>query len=367
MFFKNNLISPKGALRQNGRRTAAALCLLLGIAAASPSAWAAPPAKQAPTAAIKYREIARYPVGGQGFWDYLTCDPAGHRLFVTRGTHVLVLSTSTGKVVGDIPDTKGCHGVALALALDLKRGFVSDGADNAVTIFDTQTLKEVGKVTVGQRPDAILYDPATRRVFTFNAGSHDTTAVDAATGKVVGTIAPGGRPESGVSDGRGKIFVNVEDNSELVTLDPKKLTVVRRTSLAPAEEPTGLALDPKTHRLFAACGNGHAAVVDAETGKLLATPVIGDGPDAAACDPAAGLVFTSNGGDGTLSVLRDTGAGTFAVETVPTERGARTMALDPATHRIYLASAKFAPPAAGERRPSMVPNSFVVLVYGVGL
>ncbi len=363
MFSKNNVIFGNGVLRRNRRRpAAAALCLLLGSGAALLSGGAAPPAK--PAAAGKYHEIARYPVGGEGFWDYLTCDPAGRRLFVTRGTHVLVLSTDTGKVIGDIPDTKGCHGVALAL--DLKRGFVSDGADDAVTIFDTRTLKEIGKVTVGQRPDAILYDPATRRVFTFNAGSRDATALDAATGKVVGTIALGGKPEFGVSDGRGRIFVNVEDTSELVTFDPKKLTVVRRTPLAPAEEPTGLALDPRTHRLFAACGNGHAAVVDAETGKLLATPVIGDGPDAAAWDPKTRLAFTSNGGDGTLSVLRDAGStGTFTVETVPTERGARTMALDPTTHRIYLASAKFAPPTAGRRRPSMAPNSFVVLVYGV--
>lgn len=360
MFSKKDVIFRGGLLRRNRRWFAApSLFLLVGGGSALPPGWAAPPAKPAG----KYHEIARYPVGGEGFWDYLTCDPAGHRLFVTHSTHVVVLSTDTGKVIGDIPNTKGCHGVALAL--DLKRGFVSDGADNAVTIFDTRTLKETGKVSVGQRPDAILYDPATRRVFTFNAGSHDTTVLDAATGKVVGTIALGGKPEFGVSDGRGKIFVNVEDTSELVTLDPKKLTVVRRTSLAPAEEPTGLALDPKTHRLFAACGNGHAAVVDAETGKLLATPVIGDGPDAAAWDPKAGLAFMSNGGDGTLSVLRDAGAGTFVVESVPTERGARTMALDPTTHRIYLASAKFAPAAAGEQRPSMVPNSFVVLVYGV--
>jgi len=314
-----------------------------------------------PTAGGTYHEITRYPVGGDGFWDYLTCDSAGHRLFVTRGTHVMVVSTETGKVIGDIPDTKGCHGVALAP--DLKRGFVSDGGDNAITIFDLGTLKTLDKVTVGTRPDAILYDPATRRVFTFNAGSQDTTAVDATTGKVVGTIPLGGKPEFAHSDRAGKVFVNIEDKSELVTFDPKGLTVLMRTPLAPAEEPSGLAIDTKKHRLFSACGNQHAAVVDGATGKLVATPTIGDGPDAAAFDSGAGLAFTSSG-EGTLSILKESSPGKWETETVKTERGARTMALDPSTHRIYLVTAKFTPPAAGERRPGMVPNSFVILVYG---
>jgi YVTN family beta-propeller protein len=314
-----------------------------------------------PTAPGAYHQIARYAVGGDGFWDYLTCDSLGHRLFITRGTHVMVVSTDTGKVIGDIPDTKGCHGVALAP--ELKRGFVSDGGDNAITIFDLASLKTLAKVTVGTRPDAILYDPATRRVFTFNAGSQDTTAVDAATGKVVGTIALGGKPEFAQSDGAGKVFVNIEDKSELVTFDPKGLTVLKRTALAPGEEPSGLAINRAKHLLFAACGNKQAAVVDGATGKLVATPPIGDGPDAAAFDPGLGLAFTSNG-EGTLSILKETAPGMFSVATVQTERGARTMALDPATHRIYLVTAKFTPPAAGERRPGMVPGSFVILVYG---
>ena len=313
-----------------------------------------------------YHEVARYEVGGEGGWDYVTCDSEGERLFVTRGSHVMVVSTKTGKVIGDITDTKGCHGVALAPALG--RGFISGGGENMVTIFDLKTLKTIEKVSVGERPDAIMFEPFTKRVFTFNAKSSDTTAVDATTGKVVGTIALGGKPEFSVSDGAGKVFVNVEDTSELVTFDPKTLTILSRTKLAPAEEPTGLALDPKTKHLFAVCGNKYAAVIDGATGKLIATPAISDGPDAAAFD--SGMAFASCG-SGSLDILHETAPGTFTVESVPTQRGARTMTLDPKTHRVYLVTAKFLPPAPDApavngrpARPQMVPNSFVILVYG---
>jgi len=238
-------------IRRSLATVAVTLSFLLfdALAAGTAARAADPPA----TASSTYHEIARYPVGGDGFWDYVVCDSAGKRLFVTRGTHVMVVGTEgaqAGKVIGDIPNTKGCHGVALAP--ELKRGFVSDGGDNTVTIFDTDTLNTIEKVAVGTRPDAILYDPATRRVFTFNAGSQDTTAIDAASGKVVGTIALGGKPEFAQSDGAGKVFVNIEDKSELLTLDPQGLTVLHRTALAPAEEPSGLALDAKDHRLFSA-------------------------------------------------------------------------------------------------------------------
>lgn len=326
----------------------------------------------APAASVAgYHEIARYPVGGEGGWDYLSCDTAGHRLFITRGTHVQVVSTETGKVIGDIPNTSGCHGVALAP--ELKRGFVSDGRDNSVTVFDTETLKTLAIVPVGEGPDAILYDPATKRVLTFNGRGQSSTVLDAATSKVVGTIALGGKPEFAQADGKGKVFVNLEDKSELLTLDPAKLTVVAHTSLAPAEGPSGLAIDPKTDRLFAACDNQKAAVVDGTAGKLIATPTIGDGPDAAAFDPGTGLAFTSNGESGTLSILKQTAPGVYTTETVSTERGARTMTLDPATHRVYLVTAKFepvpanAPTVNGRRpRPRMIPGSFTVLVFAPG-
>jgi YVTN family beta-propeller protein len=316
-----------------------------------------------PVADAPYHEVARFEVGGEGGWDYLTCDSANQRLFITRGSHVMVVSTESGKVIGDIPDTKGCHGVALAPKLN--RGFVSAGGDNAVVIFDLKTLKTIDKVPVGQRPDAILFEPFTNRVFTFNAGSQDTTALDAATGKVVGTIPLGGKPEFAQSDGKGKLFVNIEDKSELDTIDPKALTILRHTPLAPGESPSGLAIDVKHHLLFSSCDNKYATVVDGETGKLVATPPIGDGPDAATFDPGTGLAFTSNG-SGTLSIIKPGKTmGSFDVENVPTQQGARTMALDTATHRVYLVTAKFLPPQPGQRRPGMVPNSFVILVFGV--
>lgn len=323
----------------------------------------------APPAASGYHEIDRFPVGGEGGWDYLTFDAPGNRLFLTRGSHVMVVSATTGKLIGDITGLNGCHGVALAPKL--KRGYISDGGNNQVTVFDLETLKVITTVPVGQRPDAILYEPLTRRIFTFNAGSEDTTVVDTATNKVVGTIKLGGKPEFSVSDGKGKVFVNIEDKSELVTLDPKTLKITAHTALAPAESPSGLAIDLKTERLYCAGDNKLAAVVDGNTGKLIATPPIGDGPDAAAFDPGMNLAFLSNG-EGTLSILRETAPGKFSTETVPTQAGARTMTIDPKAHRIYLVAAKTEPVPAnapmvnGRRpRPKMVPNSFMVIVYGL--
>ena len=333
------------------------------------SQWLPHSAQAAPPAVSGYHEIDRFPVGGDGGWDYLTFDASGSRLFITRGSHVMVVSTVTGKVVGDIGGLKGCHGVALAPAL--KRGYISDGGNNQVVVFDTETLKVVITIPVGQRPDAILYEALTRHIFTFNAQSEDTTVVDTATNKVIGTIALGGKPEFSVSDGKGKVFVNIEDKSELVTLDPKTMKILARTALAPAESPSGLAIDLKTERLYCAGDNKRAAVVDGKTGKLIATPAIGDGPDAAAFDPQMNLAFLSNG-EGTLSILRETAPGKFSTETIATQAGARTMTIDPKAHRIYLVTAKEEPVPAnapmvnGRRpRPKMVPSSFVVIVYGL--
>ena len=314
-----------------------------------------------------YHLINTYKLGGEGGWDYLTMDSASRRLYISRATHVVVLDADSGKVVGDIPDTPGVHGIALAP--ELGRGFVSDGREGTVTIFDIQTLKPIAKVKAGENPDCILYDQATKRVFTFNGRSHDSTAIDAATGTVVGTIKLEGKPEFAVSDGKGEIFVNIEDKSELNAIDPQKLQVKSSWRLAPCEEPSGLAIDRKHRRLFAGCDNKMMAVVDADTGKVIATPPIGEGVDANAFDPETELAFASCG-EGVLTVVREESPNKFTVlENVPTQQGARTMALDEKTHQIYTVTAKFGPPPAPTAdsphpRHTILPDSFVVLVYG---
>src|SRR5579864_3473173 len=241
--------------------------------------------------------LKTFKLGGEGGWDYLEVDPDAHHLFISRATHVIVLDTESGKQVGDIPDTPGVHGIALAP--ELGRGFTSNGREGSVTIFDLKTLKPISKVqNVGQNPDAILYDPATKRVFTFNGRSSDSTAIDAASGKVLGTIKLDGKPEFATSDAKGEIFVNIEDKSELTAIDPNKLEVKAKWPLAPCTEPSGLAIDRKNRRLFVGCDNKMMAVVDADNGKVLATPAIGEGVDATAFDDETGLAFASCGGDG---------------------------------------------------------------------
>jgi DNA-binding beta-propeller fold protein YncE len=312
--------------------------------------------------------INTYKVGGEGWWDYLNIDPASRHLFISRGTHVIVLDADSGKQVGEIPDTQGVHGIALAP--DLGRGFTSNGREGTVTIFDLNTLKTIDKVKdVGQNPDAILYDPATKRVFTFNGRSHDSTAIDATTGKIVGKIPLDGKPEFGVSTGEGELFVNIEDKSELAALDPKDLKVKARWPLAPCQEPSGLALDKKNRRLFSGCDNKMMAVVNADTGKVITTLPIGEGVDANGFDPETQLAFASCG-DGSLTVVHEDSPDKFSVvQSVATARGARTMTLDSKTHQIYLVTAKFGPPPQPTTdqphpRPSMLPDSFVVLVVG---
>jgi DNA-binding beta-propeller fold protein YncE len=306
-------------------------------------------------------------LGGEAGWDYLVVEPESARLFVSRSTHVMVVDLASGKVAGDIPDTSGVHGIALAP--ELNRGFTSNGKSNTVTIFDLKTLAALGTVKTGENPDAILYEAVTKRVFTFNGRSANATAFDAGKGDVLGTIELGGKPEFAVADGTGKVFVNIEDKSEVVELDAKELKVLARWPIAPGEEPSGLAIDTKSKRLFSVCGNGLMAVIDLESGKVLATPAIGKGVDAAAFDPASGCAFASNG-DGTLTVVHEDSPAAFSVlENAVTGRGARTLALDTKTHLVYLPSAKFedAPePRAGERRarPKMVAGSFQVLVLG---
>src|ERR1700676_464028 len=230
-----------------------------------------------------YHVIKTYKLGGEGGWDLLTLDSSSRGLFISRATHVIVIDADSGKPVGDIPDTPGVHGIALAP--ELGRGFVSNGREGTVTIFDIETLKPITKVKVGDNPDAILYDPATKRVFTFNGKSQDSTAIDGAKGTVGGTIKLEGRPEFAVSDGKGEVFVNLEDKSQLDAIDPNKLEVKSRWPLAPCKEPSGLAMDRKNRRLFVGCDNKMMAVVDADSGKVIATPAIGEGVDATSFDP----------------------------------------------------------------------------------
>lgn len=334
-----------------------AAILTLGMFAASSPATAA---------TSVYQLTKTQTIGGDGGWDYLTYDPSSHHLFISRGTRVMVVDPSNGTVVTEIPNTPGVHGIALAS--DLGKGFTSNGRENSVTVFDLTTLKETAKIAIeGKNPDAILYDPASKHVFTMNGRSGDATAIDAATNTVVGTIALPGRPEFAASGGDGTIYANIEDKSEIVAIDTKTNAVVHTWPLAPCEGPSGLAIDRENHRLFAACSNKTMAVVDTQSGKVVASVAIGEGVDAAAFDPQTKLAFASNGGDGTLTVIHEDSPTTFSVvQNAATKPYARTMALDTATHNVYLVTAEIheGPPAAGQTRPTrtIAPGSFAVIV-----
>lgn len=335
-----------------------ALCAMLGPAASAAVATARQQDRH-------YAVVQRWKIGGEGGWDYLAADAHARRLYVSHSDRVIVLDLDSGRRVGEIAHTQGVHGIALAP--DLRRGFISDGRADRVTVFDPATLKTIASVDVdAHNPDAILYDPHTRRVFTFNGRSANATAIDARTLKVIGKIALDGKPEFAVSDGHGRVYVNIEDKGELSVLDPQALRVVATWPLADCEDPTGLALDAEHGRLFSVCQNGHMVVTDASDGRRVASLPIGRGPDGAAFDAATGLVFSSNG-EGTLSVVHEDDAEHFRlVATVPTQRSARTVTLDAATHRLFLSAAEFgAASAAGpHRRPPIVPGSFSVLVVG---
>jgi DNA-binding beta-propeller fold protein YncE len=303
-----------------------------------------------------YKVIKTWKLGGDGWWDYLTVDSSGHRLFIARATRVMVIDTESGKQVGEIPDTPGVHGVALVP--DLGLGFTSNGREDTVSVFDLKTLAFQQKIKVGNGPDAIVYDPFSKRIFTFNGRGHDTTAVDASKGEVVGKLDLGGKPEFAATDAKGTVWVNIEDKSELVAFDPVKLAVKSRWKLADCEEPTGLSLDRKNRRLFAGCGNKKMAIVNADDGNAVASLAIGAGCDATAFDADRGLAFAS-AGDGTITVIHEDSADKFSViQTVTTQKGARTMALDSKTHQIFTVTANVGP--RPERK--VEPNSFVVLV-----
>jgi DNA-binding beta-propeller fold protein YncE len=314
-----------------------------------------------------YHLLKKVALGGEGFWDYLNCDSEGRRVYISRGTHVMVVDADTYAVVGDIPGTDGVHGIAVAP--ELGRGFTSDGRSNAVTIFDLKTLKVLGTAPTGEGPDAIVYDPTSKRVFTLNGRAGTATAIDAASGKPAGTVTLGGRPEFAAADGQGHIYNNLEDKNEIVQIDARKLTVTARWPLAPCDSPSGLAMDREHRRLFAGCHNKMMAVVDADSGKVLATPAIGQGVDANGFDPGTQFAFSSNG-DGTLTIVHEDSPEKFTVvANVPTQRGARTMALDLKTQHVFLVTAEFGPapaptPDHPRPRPQMVPGSFTLLVVG---
>lgn len=315
--------------------------------------------------APKFGVLNKWTIGGDGGWDCLTIDPDSQRLFVSRGTHVMVIDAQNGKVVGDIPNTQGVHGIAIDGKLN--KGFISNGRDNSVSVIDLKTLKETNRVKVGTNPDCIMFDASTGRVFTFNGGSSDATAIDPKTDQVVGTIKLMGKPEFPASDGHGMIFVNIEDKSSIEEFDAKTLKSVKSWSLAPAESPSGIGYDPKTHRTFSTCDGNMLAVSDTVAGKVIGTPKIGNGPDGGGFDPKLGLAFSSNGGSGTLTIVQGKPDGTFEVlQDVPTQLGARTMALDAKRHLVYLITAEFEPQAAADtsRRRKMIPGTAAILVVG---
>lgn len=321
------------------------------------AAMLARPAQASPGYAV----VQKIPIAGEGGWDYLTMDSPSHRLFISRGTHMMVLDVNTGKLSGDIANTPGIHGAAIVNRAG--KGYTSNGRENTVTVFDLKTLKELKRIPVGTNPDAICYDSASNRVFTFNGRSSDSTAIDVATDIVVGTVKLDGKPEAPAVDGKGTLWVNIEDKNEIQQVDTRGLKVTNSWPIAPGESASGLAFDAKDKLLFSTADNGMMAISDVKSRKVVATPKIGQGPDAAAFDPKLGLAFSSNGEDGTVSVIGKKGNSWDVIETVPTMTSARTMALDPVTHRIYLIAAKFQAPAdANQRRRQMVPGSAVILV-----
>ncbi len=299
-------------------------------------------------AAAGYHLLRTIPVGGTGGWDYLTVDEPGQRLFVSHETHVEVIDLASNSVIGQIPDTPGVHGIALAP--EEGRGFVSNGQVSTVTIFDLRTLATIAQVSTGKKPDAVIYDPSTHRVFAMNGGSDSSTVIDAASGKVIGTIALGGGPEFAAADGLGDVFVNLEDQSEALRIDARNMTVKNRWPLAPCERPSSMAIDRANHRLFIGCRSKVMAVVNSDNGNVIVALPIGDHVDASAFDPATGLIFNSTG-EGTIDVFHQDSPDKYsAVQRIPTHAGSKTMALDSKTHELMV--------------PSNDAGKFQILLFG---
>ncbi len=285
-----------------------------------------------------YSVVKKIPIPGQGSFDYLTVDESARRLYVSHGTQVEVLDIDTLHVIGNVPKTPGVHGIAIAP--ESGRGFVSNGQASTVTIFDLKTLKPIADVPTGQKPDAIIYDPATARVFAFNGQSNSATAIDAVTGTVAGTVDLGGGPEFAAADGNGYVFNNLEDQSQVLKINSRTLKVEQRWPTAPCSSPSSMAIDRANHRLFLGCRSKVMAVMNADTGQVITTLPIGDHVDATAFDPETKLIFNSNG-EGTVTVIRQEDADKYSpVETVKTLPRAKTMALDPKTHRLFLSTAE---------------------------
>ena len=336
-----------------------ALTLLGGPAAQAQTAKAA--------AAAPYRLLNTINIGGTGGWDYLTVDPAGTRLYVSHGTQVEVVDLKTHKLIGTIANTPGVHGIEVVPSAN--RGYITCGRTNQCVVFDLATLKPITTLPTGPKPDALLYDAFSKRVFLFSNEGGKSTVLDGKTGLTVGAAELGGDVEAGASDGRGSIFVNIEDKSEVVQFDARTLAVKKRYPLAPGEEPTGLGYDRKTSRLFSGCANEKLVVTDSRTGKQIAVLPTGKGTDGTVFDPTTNNIVTSNGA-GTFTVIHeDTPNKYTVVANVPTARGARTLALDPKTHHLFTCTADYGPvPAATTEnphpRPSIVPGTFRVLEFG---
>ncbi|MDP9045775.1 MAG: YncE family protein [Pseudomonadota bacterium] len=336
----------------------------IAVAVTCAAVLVAPPDCRAATG--DYLLKTTHTIAGDGGWDYLTFDPSSKHLFIARATRVQVVDPETGRVVGEIADTPGVHGVALAD--DLGKGYTSNGRDNSVSVFDLKTLQVTAKVSTpkGENPDFIAYDAVARRVFAFNGRSANASVIDATTDRLIATIALHGKPEAAVSDGRGRLFVDIEDSHELVAIDTATAKVTAVWPLKGCDEPSGLAMDTAAHRLFVGCHNQVLAVVNADSGAVMTTLPIGAGVDATAFDASTHQVFSSQG-DGTLTVIQSEGGDRFRVaQTALTQAGARTMALNPNTHEVYLVTADFETPTAAASASSgrrvMKPGTFRLLV-----
>jgi YVTN family beta-propeller protein len=321
------------------------------------------------TAAGDYAVQNQFLLGGPGGWDYLTMDSPAKRLFISRSDRVMVVNTHNGALIATIPDTQGVHGIALAPALG--KGFTSNGRADTVTVFDLASLQPIGTIDVGgHNPDAILFDTASRKLYTFNGRSQDISVIDPGRAAVIAKIPAGGKPEFAATDGAGRIFFNIEDKSQIGVIESSSDKSIATWPLTRCEEPTGLAIDTRHHRLFSVCGNGVLAVTDTTSGKHVAEVPIGKGPDAAAFDVKRDLIFSSNGADGTLTIIHEDDPDHYSVVgTVPTQKSARTMALDPQTHRIYLVAADFGTPPdptldQPHPRPPVLDGTFKVLIVG---
>ena len=299
-------------------------------------------------------------VEGDGGWDYISVDELNGRIFVSHAMVAQAIDIKTGKLAGTIPDTKGIHGIAIAAGLN--KGFTSNGRDSSVTVFNLKTLAVITKIKINAKnPDAICYDPFSQKIFTFNGGSSNATVIDAKTNKVITNIPLEGKPEFSVTDGKGKIFVNIEDKSSMNVINTATLKAEKRWSIAPGEEPSGLAIDLENNRLFSVCSNKLMVVSDAKTGKVITTLPIGDRCDGVAFDPGTKRAYSSNG-EGTITVVKQLNKDSYKVlETIATQKGARTITIDNKTHHLYLPTADYGATPSGGGRPAIKPDSFVIL------